>query len=228
MKFIEQIESKSKHCIECGKEVENTSEIFCGQFIRLTRCPHCSKTVDKYIEYDNILIFLNLLLQKKQVYRHILFNKENVFAFLLKVFIGTLFLQALVHNLFEPNIPKLIGRIILILIEDIIYGCLVSAILSFITKISMKESGINILKSYLVRSVGKIFFVLVFMWDQSQALYLFSVIMSNMIFLSSISVLFNISQMKTMIIGMCSSLIYHLVFLNLVNPGFFNYFVQLL
>ena len=34
----------------------------------------CEKVVDKYIEYDAVIIFLDALLHKPQAYRHLLFN----------------------------------------------------------------------------------------------------------------------------------------------------------
>ena len=34
----------------------------------------CGKTVDKYSEYDGVLIFLDALLHKPQAFRHVLFN----------------------------------------------------------------------------------------------------------------------------------------------------------
>ena len=36
--------------------------------------PSCQKVVDKYIEFDHMVIFLDALLHKPQVYRHLLFN----------------------------------------------------------------------------------------------------------------------------------------------------------
>ena len=225
-KIQEQFESKTKHCIECGKEVESTYEMFCGKFIRLIRCPHCSQTVDKYIEYDNILIFINLLLQKQQVYRHVLFNKQNVFSFLFKVFIGTILLQALVQNLFSSNVVVSFLKVILMLVEDVIYCSVVSGILSLITKLEIKECFRNVFKSCIIRSVGKIFFIFVLIGNYTQAVYLFTIVMSNMIFFTCISVLFNISQIKTLIIGVCGSLLYQVIMLNLFNPGFFDNFIQ--
>lgn len=39
----------------------------------------CQKPVDKYIEYDPVIILINAILCKAQAYRHILFNtKINV------------------------------------------------------------------------------------------------------------------------------------------------------
>ena len=243
--IIEHFESTSNHCIQCGKEVEKTYEkIFKDQYIRLVHCPHCNEIVDKYIEYDNILIFFDLLLQKQPVYRHMLFNKKDIFTFLCKVLLGTLFLQAFVHNSYEPNLLKLISRTIQLLIEDGLYCLIVTIILFCIPNITTETTNSNksdktminrfkdtftkVMKSWIMRSIGKIFFVLVLMWDGSQALYMFCIIISNMIFLSSISVLFTISQMKTMIFGMIGSLFYQLLVLSVVNPTFFHYFSQII
>ena len=37
---------------------------------------NCDETVDKYIEFDKVIIFLDALLHKPQAYRHILFNEK--------------------------------------------------------------------------------------------------------------------------------------------------------
>ena len=34
----------------------------------------CRQIVDKYIEYDSVMIFLDALLHKPQAYRHLLYN----------------------------------------------------------------------------------------------------------------------------------------------------------
>ena len=60
-------------CIHCCSPVQ---ELYNGQAnnIRLTRCPKCEKICDKYIEYEQPLIFLDVALQRLEAYRHILFN----------------------------------------------------------------------------------------------------------------------------------------------------------
>lgn len=35
----------------------------------------CNQFADKYIEHDFIIIFIDMLLHKPQVYRHLLFNR---------------------------------------------------------------------------------------------------------------------------------------------------------
>lgn len=47
----------------------------------------CQKPVDKYVEYDPVIILINAILCKAQAYRHILFNTninvscDNFFIF---------------------------------------------------------------------------------------------------------------------------------------------------
>ena len=42
--------------------------------IRLTSCTHCGSVADPYIEYELILIVLDLLSQSSRAYRHLLHN----------------------------------------------------------------------------------------------------------------------------------------------------------
>ncbi|KAM9993593.1 hypothetical protein ACTFIZ_011570 [Dictyostelium cf. discoideum] len=66
-------------CIECGRPVNDVYKEF-GKAgsgnIRLTRCASCNQTADKYVEYDFIIVFLDLFLHKAQAYRHLLFNRQ--------------------------------------------------------------------------------------------------------------------------------------------------------
>ena len=67
---------KKKVCVECGSTAEKAYKELRGGIIRLSHCELCSSIVDKYIEYDPILIILDILLHKEQAYRHLLFNRR--------------------------------------------------------------------------------------------------------------------------------------------------------
>ncbi|KAK7748794.1 hypothetical protein SLS53_000818 [Cytospora paraplurivora] len=45
-----------------------------GHNIRLTVCRNCGRFCDKYVEHDYIVLFIDLVLIKPQVYRHLLHN----------------------------------------------------------------------------------------------------------------------------------------------------------
>ncbi|KAL4916948.1 Arv1-like family-domain-containing protein [Aspergillus aurantiobrunneus] len=69
-------------CIECSYPVSHLYSAYSraddrslGKGVRLTQCPHCKRFADKYIEHDFVVIFIDLVLIKPQVYRHLLFNR---------------------------------------------------------------------------------------------------------------------------------------------------------
>lgn len=62
-------------CIECGYTgIDCLYSRYKSEYIKLTVCPKCNKIADKYIEYDSVILSLDILLLKKQAYRHLSFN----------------------------------------------------------------------------------------------------------------------------------------------------------
>ena len=64
-------------CIGCGAPSNVLHKTFQGGFIELVKCASCNKFVDRYTEFDNVLIILDLLLFKPEAFRHVLLNREN-------------------------------------------------------------------------------------------------------------------------------------------------------
>ncbi|KAH7031304.1 uncharacterized protein B0I36DRAFT_242406 [Microdochium trichocladiopsis] len=74
-------------CIECQTPVRTlwtayrgsshpsaASSSSSGHNIRLTVCKNCGRFCDKYVEHDYVVLFIDLVLIKPQVYRHLLHN----------------------------------------------------------------------------------------------------------------------------------------------------------
>ncbi|TDZ74999.1 Protein arv1 [Colletotrichum sidae] len=68
-------------CIECRHPVRtlwtkysNADDKSSGHNIRLTVCRNCGHFCDKYVEHDFVVLFIDLVLIKPQVYRHLLHN----------------------------------------------------------------------------------------------------------------------------------------------------------
>ncbi|RAL61246.1 hypothetical protein DID88_010325 [Monilinia fructigena] len=81
-------------CIECRYP---TSQLYTeysggstGHGVRLTVCKNCGRFCDKYVEHDFVVLFIDLVLIKPQVYRHLLHN--------------TLMRE---HDQFDPSIVRL-------------------------------------------------------------------------------------------------------------------------
>uniref|UniRef100_F6XQP7 Protein ARV n=1 Tax=Equus caballus TaxID=9796 RepID=F6XQP7_HORSE len=63
-------------CIECNQEANELYRDYNHGVLKITICKSCQKPVDKYIEYDPVIILINAILCKAQAYRHILFNTK--------------------------------------------------------------------------------------------------------------------------------------------------------
>lgn len=68
-------------CIECRHPVRTlwtsysgAGDKSSGHNIRLTVCRKCGSFCDKYVEHDFVVLFIDLVLIKPQVYRHLLHN----------------------------------------------------------------------------------------------------------------------------------------------------------
>ncbi|KAJ1650178.1 sterol homeostasis protein [Dispira simplex] len=64
-------------CIECDAAVPSLYTEYSKGNIRLTQCSRCHHFADRYVEHDAVLIFIDMMLHKPQVYRHLLFNTPN-------------------------------------------------------------------------------------------------------------------------------------------------------
>ena len=63
-------------CVNCMEPVNSLYTEYSKDVIRITDCPKCKKVADKYIEYDEVLIFNDLFLQYSAAYRHLLLNTK--------------------------------------------------------------------------------------------------------------------------------------------------------
>ncbi|XP_053499561.1 protein ARV1 isoform X1 [Ictalurus furcatus] len=63
-------------CIECNEEASELYRDYRNGIVKITICRSCAKPVDKYIEYDPVIILIDAILCKIQAFRHILFNTQ--------------------------------------------------------------------------------------------------------------------------------------------------------
>ncbi|XP_064622739.1 protein ARV1-like isoform X2 [Lineus longissimus] len=171
-------------CIECGKGADELYKDFSRGIIKISHCVHCGKVVDKYVEFDNVVIFLDAILHKTQAYRHILFNVEIQSHWKLAVFF--LFCDAYTkwakhkdHVNHENNI------IFYAALELSFYHMFLASIFelaTFLVSLSLLLFAMNtcfkmcsqimpVLKGVLLSNMGKLFVVPAIIWGQSNSLY---------------------------------------------------------
>lgn len=61
-------------CVECNEKATELYRDYRNGILKITICESCQKPVDKYIEYDPVIILIDAILCKTQAFRHILFN----------------------------------------------------------------------------------------------------------------------------------------------------------
>lgn len=66
---------KPYKCVNCGVEASALYRTY-GTVIKLTKCENCKGFVDKYIEYDPVIVMIDLILISKEAQRHVLYNTD--------------------------------------------------------------------------------------------------------------------------------------------------------
>ncbi|KZT59155.1 Arv1-domain-containing protein [Calocera cornea HHB12733] len=62
-------------CTTCTHPVPHLYTLYPSKYnLRLEQCPKCSNFADPYVEHDPLIVLLDLILLKRGVYRHLLFN----------------------------------------------------------------------------------------------------------------------------------------------------------
>lgn len=69
----------SNVCVECTHITDHLYKIYSHKSICLCKCPNCGNYYDYYIEHNFVIIFIDIILHKKSVFRHLIFN-ETTFA----------------------------------------------------------------------------------------------------------------------------------------------------
>lgn len=81
-------------CIHCGNHVRELYKKYSSSVIKMRNCEHCHEIADKYIEFEPIIIAIDLVLLSRPAYRHVLYNtsfrihwKLNLVILLLDAYI---------------------------------------------------------------------------------------------------------------------------------------------
>ncbi|KAF8159233.1 Arv1-like family-domain-containing protein [Crassisporium funariophilum] len=65
-------------CTSCTQSIPYLYTVYESEYnLRLEQCPKCHQFVDPYVEHDSLTILLDLILLKRGVYRHLLYNRGS-------------------------------------------------------------------------------------------------------------------------------------------------------
>ncbi|KAJ1370313.1 hypothetical protein KIN20_032007 [Parelaphostrongylus tenuis] len=63
-------------CVNCMEPSTSLYQSYSEGVIRLSNCKHCNEVVDKYVEYETMLIVIDLIVHNICAYRHIIYNMK--------------------------------------------------------------------------------------------------------------------------------------------------------
>jgi len=170
-------------CVECGKPVPNLYTEYSKQNIQLSVCNSCNKFADQYIEHDYIIIFMDLLLHKKQVYRHLLFNKldyidSGIQSGIKKLAILLILFDVYIKWLKLENIPKInvLLHYLYILLVCTIELIIFHASVRFMIWLLYHRKYLIIKYNYvtialIISSFSKLLLILMIIWDYGEINY---------------------------------------------------------
>ncbi|VDO28742.1 unnamed protein product [Heligmosomoides polygyrus] len=61
-------------CVNCMEPAVSLYQRYSEGVIRLSDCKGCGEVVDKYVEYDTMLVVIDLIIHNISAYRHLLYN----------------------------------------------------------------------------------------------------------------------------------------------------------
>ncbi|PWN33228.1 Arv1-domain-containing protein [Meira miltonrushii] len=67
-------------CVHCSTPTQALYVSYGPQHLICTKCKACGAFADPYVEHEAIIVVIDLILVKPRAYRHLLFNRKDVFA----------------------------------------------------------------------------------------------------------------------------------------------------
>ena len=180
-------------CIQCGAPAAELSRQFVGGTIKIANCDRCGQVVDKYIEYDPVLVVLDAILHKPAAYRHILvnsvFHAHRKLALLLILCDTYLRWQALQaphgleshsnnEHIFYAALEIDFYKMFLFTVIDwFLLGLILTTSVCILRRFNKnnttRTSSGDVLKSWVVSNFGKLLAIPAILWGQSSsAIYL--------------------------------------------------------
>ncbi|XP_045673809.1 protein ARV1 isoform X2 [Phyllostomus hastatus] len=157
-------------CIECNQEAKELYRDYNHGVLKITICKSCQKPVDKYIEYDPVIILINAVLCKAQAYRHILFNtkinmhgKLCIFCLLCEAYLRWWQLQDSSQNTDPDDFIRYAK-------EWDFYRMFAIASLERSITTKKKPNFVLLLKALLLSSYGKLLLIPAVIWEHEYTL----------------------------------------------------------
>ncbi|KAJ2476565.1 sterol homeostasis protein, partial [Coemansia sp. RSA 2320] len=229
-------------CIECGYPVASLYTEYGVGHIRLTQCEYCKSFADKYVEHDVVIVFIDMLLHKPQVYRHLLVNKLEFRQPLIEKNVAKLGILLVLFNvyidwfrleeggrlrgqeelLFGKQHSFAIQYVAILMLSavdaaSLLVGILLASVIHQRSLLQVKRWA-TISTALIISSFGKVLMILLVIWEYNESYYPW--LLDFLLFTShstAISVLFDIHLLWASLVVVFSAAIKQLVHFCVLN-----------
>lgn len=187
-------DGKEYVCINCTTAARAIYKKSDGDFIKLLDCCNCKQPIDRYVECEKSIIFMDMVLQDIAAYRHILFNADDFTPqFYLKLALSLMLSEAYVRwmhfaeslstgNGIQNNEVYLYIMCLVAALEIGVFGVVI--LVYSCIKFSCRN-GQLIYNACLLGQCGRLANIAAIIWYQSSSL-IFQIPMLAFVFVSSI------------------------------------------
>lgn len=83
----DEVEDFKYRCVHCGHPLKELTVVYSPTIQKLTECEKCHEIADNLIEFETIVIIIDLILLSIQAQRHVLFNTncKNLYKTLMVI-----------------------------------------------------------------------------------------------------------------------------------------------
>lgn len=168
-------------CVECGEQVKSLYVEYSRGNTALRQCPGCGQIADKYIEFEWIVVFIDMLLHRHQAVRHLLNHRFSdqtfVRAWIVMVFIEIYTKWAFQETNMAIAIPlasfhvHLVYLGILTVLENLVFHSTVNASAFFLEHSSRRVGPAHVSMVLLTSSFGKFLALFPMVWNCDQVYF---------------------------------------------------------
>lgn len=190
-------------CITCGNSVPALARSYGKGNVQLIKCEICNGFADKYIENEFIIIFLDMLLQKPAVYRHLLLNqslsRDKLLSFSKRLYILLILFEVYARwSLLNMDnfLLQYSYLFILCFVEFSVYHLALRCIIYYIYRSHALD---DISCAIIISSFGKLLLLCLSIWDydlKHSWLLGLVIFMTNSVALSGIFIVLKIVMLK--------------------------------
>ncbi|XP_054712495.1 protein ARV1-like [Uloborus diversus] len=215
-------------CVNCGESCPFIFKQFGSDVIKLNTCEACGELVDPYVEAELSVVVIDMLLLRKSVLRHVIFNSnlqgiwKLIVLFILcdayqktsqKVSSEKPFKHMTVINEIEFYFYLMCFKAFL---EYFIFSSLVVIVLYYSRMVNVKRFSIkHLFHSIILASYGKLFMLPMIVWSRSDKYC--EILISTFVFLSQVQVICVTTKLSNAVIAAVPVVVFEIGYLVIKN-----------